>query len=118
MFRACSPCVHGPQFVPADETKSDQTQGEQQHAQSPKKVHGLSRKTRHESNGHQIQKAVHKPLHAEFGRPIFSALMLNHLLSNAIEARIFGQNRDVTMHFALDFNGLYDLQVDRPSNRS
>ena len=61
----------------------------------------------HERYGNQIQIAFNHTLHAEFRYSIFALLMLYHLLADALETCVLGQNRDIAVHLTIDLYGLY-----------
>ena len=75
----------------------------------PKKVHGLATKPRNETDSHQVEQTVRKSLESKLAHPIGTRVVRDHLLANLVEARRFGKHRNVTVHFALDFNGFHHV---------
>ena len=63
---------------------------EHQNTAGPEKMHRLSAKTAQEPQAHQVQQAVYKTFHAEFGFPVFAFLMMDALFSDPI-TRVGGE---------------------------
>ena len=77
---------------------------------APKKCMGLRENRDMKPMVIKIQKAVDEAFKAKLGGTILARLMLDHLLSDAIETSALRQNGNVAVHFSLHFDGLHDFE--------
>ena len=97
--------IQAPQLVGTDTEGCHKTDEEHQRPQEAEHMHRFLTKGTQEPERQQVQITVHKTIQThEFRRAIFTGLMLNNLLTNLVEAGIFGQIRYITVHLAIDLN--------------
>src|SRR5690606_34628967 len=56
----------------------------------------------------QVKKTVDEPFHSKFGFSVFTGLMLHHFFVDATVSGILGKHRNVTVHFPVYINILYN----------
>ena len=89
--------------------RDDESHEESDGTQHAEKVHRTVAEFRDEVDGHQIQIATDESAHAELGGAVFPLLMVYHLLPYMAESVHLGDDRNVTMHLAVDLYALHHL---------
>ena len=72
-------------------------------------MHRTPAKTADKPKCNQIQKATDKALCPKFRVSVRSCLMLHFFLCNTLKTSIRRQNRNISVHIAIDIYGLYNL---------
>ena len=75
----------------------------------PEKVHRLLAEGAQEPQRQKVQETVHKPVDSELALSVFSFLVVYRLFCDSAVAGVFGKVRDITVHFPIDFNVLYNF---------
>ena len=71
-------------------------------------MHRFFAERRQKPKCQQVEIAIYKAVQThEFGRPIFTCLMLYYLFTDLIEACIFSQIGNITMHLAIYLDVFY-----------
>ena len=79
------------QFACSHTHYSDEADNEHECADEAKHVHGLHAKSTDEPEADEVEKTVHKAVHAhEFAHAVLSCLMAHTFLPNFGKSRIFG----------------------------
>ena len=72
-------------------------------------MHRLHSEFRQEPKRNQIQISVEETVESEFGRAIFTCLVVYHLFTYLLESGILSKVGDIAMHFAIYFDIFHDI---------
>jgi len=97
------------QFAYTNNDNGDHSDKEHERSQQSEEVHRLHSEFGKEPKRNQIQISVEETVESEFGRTIFTCLVVYHLLTYLLESGILCQIGDITMHFAIHFDVFHDI---------
>ncbi len=98
-----------PDLCGNDPHRSPAADKEHQRPQTAEEIHRRAAEMRHEQHGDQIQVAFHGTFEAELRAAVFAGVVLDDLFADTAEPGLLRQNRNETVHLAVDLDRLDDL---------
>ena len=92
-----------------DDKECHEAEEEGEAADGAEEVHWLFAEFGHEHDAHEVKVAVDEAVHSKFGNTEFAFAVLDDFFADVAEACPFGDDGDVAVHFAVDFNGFDDF---------
>ncbi len=92
-----------------NDNQGDEAEEAGEASHGTEEVHGLFAEFGHEHDGHEVEVAVDEAVHAKFGDAELTFAVLDDFLADVGEASPFGDDGDVAVHLAVDFDGFDDV---------